>query len=172
VIVGEFAGRKLRTYPTSYGYSTALVTTAAEDVISLGREIVSKLGLVGVAKIDFKRDLEGKLWLLEINPRFNLWHRLGAAAGVNIPALVFQDLLQLPRSNSAASARQGVTYCRMLQDWPAAREEGVGVLNWLRFVGGCEVRSNIDLHDLPALLKAKVLIPTSDRFRETFRTGL
>lgn len=153
--VGEFTGRKLRTYPTSYGYSTALLTTAADDVIGEGRQIVTKLSLRGVVKIDFKRDLEGKLWLLEANPRFNLWHRLGAAAGVDIPALVFDDLMGLPGPRPT-SAREGVAYCRMIQDWHSARQQGVPVRDWLRFVANSEVRSNIDVKDLPAMLTAKL----------------
>jgi predicted ATP-grasp superfamily ATP-dependent carboligase len=111
LIVGEFTGRKIRTYPISYGYSTALIITKAEDVAAQGRKIVTKLGLRGVAKLDFKRDPTGKLWLLEVNPRFNLWHRLGADAGINIPALVFQDLTEQHRPDTC-SAQEGATYCR------------------------------------------------------------
>ena len=59
--------------------------------------IVERLALTGVAKLDFKRDPQGNLRLLEINPRFNLWHHAGAIAGVNIPALVYADLAGLPR---------------------------------------------------------------------------
>src|SRR5438045_1215493 len=83
-IAGEFTGRKLRTWPLEYGFSTALVTSDAPDVWILGREIIQRLGLRGVAKGDFKRGPEGRLYLLEVNPRFNLWHHLGACAGVNI----------------------------------------------------------------------------------------
>jgi len=53
--------------------------------------------LTGVAKLDFKRDLQGNLRLLEINPRFNLWHHRGAIVGVNIPALGYADLTGLLR---------------------------------------------------------------------------
>jgi hypothetical protein len=53
--------------------------------------------LTGGAKLDFKSAPDGRLLLLEINPRFNLWHHLGAVAGVNLPALVYADLVGLPR---------------------------------------------------------------------------
>ena len=56
----------------------------------LGRTLVQRLGLRGVAKFDFKRAADGRLFLLEVNPRFNLWHHPGALAGVNLPALVFR----------------------------------------------------------------------------------
>jgi D-aspartate ligase len=164
-IVGEFTGRKLRTFPASFGYSTALVTTNAEDVVTEGRKIASKLRLRGVAKMDFKRDPTGKLWLLEVNPRFNLWHRLGAIAGVNIPALVFQDVLGLPRLQ-ASSALEGSTYCRGIQDWRAAREEGVSLLAWLRFATRSETRSGLDPRDPVGILMGTELPPPFERLRQ------
>ncbi len=85
-IVGEFTGRKIRTFPPSYGHSTAVEVTDLPDVAELGREVFGRLRLRGVAKADFKRDGRGRLHLLEINPRFNLWHYPGAVAGVNLPA--------------------------------------------------------------------------------------
>jgi CelD/BcsL family acetyltransferase involved in cellulose biosynthesis len=53
---GEFTGKKIRTYPSSYGHTTALEITDAVDVRQLGRDIVERLALTGVAKLDFKRD--------------------------------------------------------------------------------------------------------------------
>src|SRR6266498_4021241 len=94
---GEFTGHKLRTSPCDCGYTTALRVTHIEDVARCGREIVRLLGLRGVAKLDFKRAPDGTLHLLEVNPRFNLWHHPGARAGVNLPALVFADLTGRPR---------------------------------------------------------------------------
>ena len=70
-IAGEFTGRKIRTYPLRFGHTTALEITDAADVRSQGRDIVERLALTGVAKLDFKRDMQGNLRLLEINPRFN-----------------------------------------------------------------------------------------------------
>jgi D-aspartate ligase len=94
---GEFTGKKIRTYPLSYGHTTALEITDAADVRRIGRDIVERLQLTGVAKLDFKRDPQGNLRLLEVNPRFNLWHHPAALAGVNIPALVYADLTGSPR---------------------------------------------------------------------------
>src|SRR2546428_7597212 len=36
--VAEFTGRKLRTWPTSCGFSTALLTSDAPDVVAVGRD--------------------------------------------------------------------------------------------------------------------------------------
>ena len=95
-------------------------TTCAET----GAPSWNGLALTGVAKLDFKRDPHGNLRLLEINPRFNLWHHAGAVAGVNIPALVYADLVGMPRP-PVARAKAGVRWCRMWKDLPAARADGM-----------------------------------------------
>src|SRR5262249_2816852 len=129
-VVGEFTGRKIRTLPPRYGHSTALTTTDAADVVHLGREIVQRVGLTGLVKVDFKRAPEGDLRLLEINPRFTLWHHLGAIAGVNLPALVYADLVVLPRP-PVRRARPNVTWSAPWHDLKAARAAGVPTVAWL-----------------------------------------
>ena len=56
----EFTGRKVRTFPAGYGYSTALEITEQRDVRDAGRAAVDAIGLTGVAKLDFKRDDAGR----------------------------------------------------------------------------------------------------------------
>jgi D-aspartate ligase len=141
-IVGEFTGRKIRTYPPSCGHSTAVEITELPDVAELGREVLARLGLQGVAKVDFKRDHEGRLHLLEVNPRFNLWHYPGAVAGVNLPALVYADLTGRPRPATVA-ARSTVTWCKPLRDLRAAYVVGVPPLAWLRWAMSCETMSGL-----------------------------
>lgn len=165
-VAAEFTGQKLRTYPMAMGHSTAVVTTEAPDVAHLGRSIVEQLQLRGVAKLDFKRDDEGRLWLLEVNPRFNLWHHVGAAAGVNIPAFVWADLLGLPRP-ARTPARSGVAWCRVERDRLAAREAGIDSWRWLRWAAGCETRSGLDPADPLSLLAGKVVSPIYRKLRSS-----
>lgn len=146
-IAGEYAGRKLRTWPVEYGNTTALEITAGRDVLELGRSILQGVGLRGVAKVDFKRDPEGRLWLLEINPRFNLWNHAGAEAGVNLPAIVFADLSGGERP-PIGPARGGVTWCDPLRD----RSAGLSRADWLRFAARSDTRWSVALDDpLPVI---------------------
>jgi D-aspartate ligase len=168
-VAAEFTGRKVRTYPMALGHSTAVVTTDAPDVARLGREIIEALGLRGVAKLDFKRDDDGRLWLLEINPRFNMWHNVGAAAGVNIPAIVWADLVGLPRP-PRMPPRPGVAWCRLERDYLAGREEGIGIWKWLRWAATAETRTPLDLSD-PMPMLAGVLEPTYRRLRRRVPAG-
>jgi D-aspartate ligase len=163
--VGEFTGRKLRTWPTGCGHSTALVTSDAPDVVRSGREIVARLGLQGVAKLDFKRapPPDGRLYLLEVNPRFNLWHHLGARAGVNLPALVYADLVGEPRPRTT-TARAGVRWCQPWSDVFAARAAGVSWPAWLAWTLGCEAKRAIAWDD-PLVLVAALAQRSLSRLR-------
>jgi predicted ATP-grasp superfamily ATP-dependent carboligase len=151
-IAAEFTGRKLRTYPREYGYSTALLITRTEDVIALGRESVRKMSLRGVAKLDFKRGSDGRLYLLEVNPRFSLWHHPAAVAGINMPALVYCDLVGLPRP--AVTWRPGVRWVSLAHDFQAARAERISPVGWFRWILGCEAKSGFSWNDPLPLARA------------------
>jgi D-aspartate ligase len=145
-ILGEFTGRKIRTTPAAFGYSTAVMTTDEQDVIELGRRVVRAMGVLGVAKIDFKRDADGKLWVFEVNARFNLWVRLGAAAGVNLPALMFADVTGQPLP-AVRRARPGMTWSRQPRDLLVARAAGVSLGDYLPWLRACDVISGFRIHD-------------------------
>jgi predicted ATP-grasp superfamily ATP-dependent carboligase len=168
-IAGEFTGRKIRTFPAEFGYTTALEITDQQDTRELGRELVQRMGLRGVAKLDFKRDSDGRLWLLDVNPRFNLWHHPGAVAGVNLPLLVYCDLVGIPRP-PASTAVRGVRWCNLRHDLHTARSDGWGLIRWLRFAASCEAISGFAVDDpfpLPraALARAKRRLSAAARRR-------
>lgn len=141
-VVGEFTGRKIRTHPLEYGRSTALETTLERDVRDVGREVVGRLGLRGVTKVDFKRAPSGVLRLLEVNPRFNLWHHLGAVAGVNLPAAVYADLTGSPRPPLGA-VRAGVRWSLPRDDLRAGREIGMPAWRWAAWTLRARAKSGV-----------------------------
>jgi D-aspartate ligase len=150
-IAGEFTGRKIRTFPVRFGFSTAVEVVELPDVAALGRDVLASLGLRGVAKADFKRDERGRLHLLEVNPRFNLWHHPAAVAGVNLPALVHADLTGGPRPPGRRATRP-VQWCTPLTDLRAASATGMSPLRWIRWAQGCEAMSGLSRDDpLPFL---------------------
>lgn len=130
-IIAEFTGKKIRTYPVSCGFTTALAITDVPDVLNMGRKLTERLDLRGIAKFDFKRSPDGELLLFEINARTSLWNHPGARAGVNIPAAVYADLTGRPRPTIAAHPRP-VTWVHP-KDILAARAGGESMLSWARF---------------------------------------
>jgi D-aspartate ligase len=155
-VAGEFTGRKLRTLPAEFGHSTALTTTDAADVRALGRDVVERLGFTGLLKADFKRDPHGQLRLLEVNPRFTLWHHLGAIAGVNLPAQVYADLTGQPRP-PVGPARPGLVWMMPTRDFRAARASGVSPVRWLGQLARCPARATLALDDPMPFVRGYVL---------------
>jgi predicted ATP-grasp superfamily ATP-dependent carboligase len=168
-IVGEFTGRKIRTYPSKFGHTTALTVSADRQVADVGRTILQRLDFSGVAKLDFKRGPDGQLHLLEINPRFSLWHHPGAAAGVNIPALVHGDLTGRPRPR-AVSARPGTTWVKPWRDPVAAREDGISLRQWTRWALGADTTSVLAWDDPMPFLRGMVWTRAKRRLLTFFVT--
>ena len=73
-------------------------------------------------KIDFKRDPRtGSFYVLELNPRFNLWNHLGAACGVNLMRIA-HDYLEGSRGPLECTYRTGVRWLSL--DNTFARSSG------------------------------------------------
>ncbi len=162
---GEFTGRKLRTYPERYGHTTALEITDSPDVRNVGREVLRRLGLRGVAKVDLKRGPDDHLHLLEVNPRFSLWHHPAALAGMNLPALVYADLTGSARPH-VQPVRTDVRWCRPLTDLRAARERGQSPLRWLLWLRGCQARTSLSWSDPGPFLRGWLWPHLSSRWRD------
>lgn len=163
-LLGEFTGRKIRTLPHEYGFSTAVEVTPIADVRDLGRRVFERIGLTGAAKADFKRAPDGSLKLLEINPRFNLWHYPGAAAGVNLPALAVADVTGRP-VRPAPAARRTATWCVPLDDVRAAREAGLPMRDWARFAARCDTYSSVSLLDPLPFVRGRLLPGVARKLR-------
>lgn len=136
-----FIGRKIRTYPALTGTSTFLELAHDDEVAALGRRIASQLGLKGVFKIDLKRDaIAGRVRLLEINARYNLWHYLGAANGVNLTRTAYDYLLHGARPSAPGCYRSARRWIYLRYDWRAYRELAargeLGLWGWLASLAG------------------------------------
>ena len=94
----EFTGRKIRLAPPHFGVGTHVQSVRDEQVIAAGREVARKIGYRGVANIQFKRDArDGRLVLLELNPRFSLWVTLGVECGSKPALRVLEGVRRLRR---------------------------------------------------------------------------
>jgi len=126
-ILGEYSGRKHRTYPNRFGKSTCVEVCDIPDVLLTGRKIIEKTGLIGVSKIDFKRCPEtGQLYLLEINPRFNLWNYPAAVSGVNLPLIAYNDIMKI-KEQCSYYFKHNTKWIDGELDRRSFKEEGKGI---------------------------------------------
>ena len=102
-LLASFVGRKIRTYPALTGMSSYLELEHSEEAARDGRDAAAKLGLKGFFKIDFKRDTRtGRLRVLEVNARSNLWHHLAAKNGLNLPLIAYEYMTSGKRPESSS----------------------------------------------------------------------
>lgn len=78
------------------GIAVAAQTKHNPELVDMALLIARQAGIRYVANVQFKANANGAFRLLEINPRFPGTLPLTAAAGVDIPKLLIQDVLQQP----------------------------------------------------------------------------
>jgi predicted ATP-grasp superfamily ATP-dependent carboligase len=121
--IASVVARRTRQWPMDFGRASTFVETIDDaEVEAIATRMLSALGFTGIVEVEFKRDVrDGKLKLLDINPRAWGWHSLGRAAGVDFPYLLWLMLRgeDLPRIRG----RAGVRWVRALTDLPTALGE-------------------------------------------------
>jgi D-aspartate ligase len=173
--LGHYVGRKIRTYPKDSGVSTYLELVVDDEVSRAGLDILRKLGHVGIAKLDFKRHKEtGKLYLLEINPRFNLWNYLGSICGINLPQIAYYDHLG-ERRPRATRYRTGTRWLSFGDDLRTFLREyrRSGDLSWSQWLGSYRGPKVYDVFawDDPYPFGVAALRDLKSRARRVFRVG-
>jgi len=93
ILIDSMMHQRIRENPITGGPSTFAKTIYKSDLAYAGKTLLDKLNWHGVAMVEFKRNTEGRLFLMEINPKF--WGSLDLAisAGVNFPLLAAEIAL-------------------------------------------------------------------------------
>ena len=89
----SFTGRKLRQYPPGFGFASLVVSEDDEEAREISERFLTAIGFHGIAASEFKRDpRDGKLKLIEINPRPSLWFGITSEAGKHLALAAYQEL--------------------------------------------------------------------------------
>lgn len=93
----HFTKRKIRQYPPRFGLGTYHATTHDPEVMDVGLRFFRAVGLRGLGNVEFKRDgRDGRLKLIECNPRFTASNELIWRAGVNLALFSYNRLTGRP----------------------------------------------------------------------------
>lgn len=89
--VAVFTAKKHRTHPMAGGSTTFGESTWDPKLAELGIKLLKAWKWYGVAEIEFKVDpRDGKLKLIEVNPRFWAYMDLPVACGIDFPYLLYK----------------------------------------------------------------------------------
>lgn len=99
--------QKLRQNPPGRGDGSLQRTVIDAEVVELSRRLLASVSFQGFGSVEFKRDARnGRLTLLETNPRTISGNQLTIAAGVDLPYIGYRYLTGDPVTPPAA--REGV----------------------------------------------------------------
>ena len=121
--IASLTAKRARQIPMDFGRASTFVETVDDPKPSAAAvRLIEAMRYTGIVEVEFKRDLrDGKLKLLDINPRVWGWHSLCGPAGVDYPYLLWLLTVGEPIPETKAAA--GVRWVRMSTDAPTAIRE-------------------------------------------------
>jgi D-aspartate ligase len=118
--IASIVARRTRQWPMDFGRASTFVESIDEpEVEEQARRLLAALRFDGIVEIEFKKDArDGRLKLLDVNPRVWGWHTLGRRAGVDFPYLLLR--MMTGAAVTARRGRPGIRWVRALTDVPTA----------------------------------------------------
>lgn len=93
----SWVGIKVRQHPSRFGTATLARSIHDKEAVNYAERICKALHYNGICEIELIRDpRDGRLKLIEINPRTWLWVELARASGVDLTLIAWQDANDLP----------------------------------------------------------------------------
>ena len=146
-----FVGRKIRQYPPYFGSACAAESSWEPEIARMSTEFLQKVKFSGLCGTEYKRDpRDGRLKMIEINPRLTLWMGLARAAGVDVAYEAYQRLLgsELPEAHQV----DGVKWIYLQRDvvtslyYLAKRQ--ISIRSWGRSLRGLKEEAILSRDDL------------------------
>ena len=94
-VLASIMARRSRQHPMVFGHaSTFAELVNIPEMKEISEKFLGLIGYYGIGEIEFMQDpRDGKYKLIELNPRIWGWHTLAIAAGVDLPYLLYQDMI-------------------------------------------------------------------------------
>jgi len=154
--LAEFTLQKIRQNPIRFGIGSVVKSVFYPDLIDRGRKLMKAINYSGVGSVEFKLDeIDGKLKLIEINPRYWQQNLLTYYCGLNFAYINYLDLVERD-VDVKRSYRCDVLWVNMFSDFSSFlsyyRLKELSLLKWLKTLKGPKVYSTFDILDpLPIL---------------------
>lgn len=157
ITLGEFCLQKIRQNPIRFGIGSVVKSIKNPALLDAGRQFFENIDYQGIGSAEFKLDeKDGKLKLIELNPRYWQQNTLAETCGVNFPFLNYQDLLEQEAPHIPPSYRFGVKWVNIYMDFKSfldyKKAGEITFLQWLDSLSGPKVYSDFALDDpIPGL---------------------
>jgi len=94
-VVTSIMARRARQHPMDFGHATTFAELVdIPEMQSIAEKFLTLIGYYGIGEVEFMQDpRDGKFKLIEVNARPWGWHTLAIAAAVDLPYLLYQDMV-------------------------------------------------------------------------------
>ncbi len=139
-VLGKVIAQRIRQHPMDFGHASTFVKTVnIPELEILGTRFLSTINYYGLCEVEFIQDSrDGKFKFLEVNPRIWGWHTIAVRAGVNLPYLVYLDMMG--KELKIKSFKTGIKWIRLVTDIPTALSEifkgKLGLFSYLESLKG------------------------------------
>ena len=114
--LGVWTGRKIRQRPMKFGVATFAQSIYNPDIIKWGIIFLKCINYYGISVIEFREDpRDGEFKLIDPNPRTWNHHDLPTMCGVNLPLMLYKDMID-EEFQSIATFKQDLFWMHLLTD--------------------------------------------------------
>src|SRR4030067_552396 len=162
-VITSIMARRARQHPMDFGHaSTFAELVNYPEMQELGERFLRLINFYGIGEVEFMQDPQnGEFKLIEVNPRVWGWHTLAIAAGINLPYLLYQDMIG-EEIEVPTSPRQ-VKWVRLTTDIPTVFLEIVkgkmSIRDYIASMRGKKTDAVLSLSDPLPFLAEAALIP-------------
>lgn len=95
MVVTGITGRRARQHPMDFGHASTYVELVdIPELRNISEKFLGLINFYGIGEVEFMQDPRDHQYkLIEVNPRVWGWHTLAIAAGVDLPYLLYQDMV-------------------------------------------------------------------------------
>lgn len=159
-ILLSFTLQKIRQQPIKFGVGAVVQSIHYPELMKVGEKFFSEIGYRGVGSAEFKLDeRDGKLKLIELNPRYWQQNILSEKCGMSFPLI---DYLEVTGQNPEPKFKfcKGIKWVNIYMDFDSfinyRREEGLTLNEWLKSLKNRKVFSDFASDDiLPAFYEIR-----------------
>jgi D-aspartate ligase len=138
--VAYIIARRTRQHPMDFGHaSTFAETVSIGEIKELGERFLSAIHYYGLCEVEFIQDpRDWQFKFLEVNPRIWGWHTLAIRSGVNLPYMVYRDMLH--QTIPPWEFKAGIKWIHLMTDIPTVLGEIIrgrlNITNYLQSLKG------------------------------------
>jgi D-aspartate ligase len=122
-VLAKIIAKRPRQHPMDFGQASTFAETVDIPVLEiLGSRFLSAIDYYGLCEVEFIQDPRDRQFkFLEVNPRIWGWHTIAVRAGVNLPYLLYSDMVERHVKNGYFE--EGIKWMRLTTDIPTVVSE-------------------------------------------------